>query len=399
MEDVEQFDRRIDRTGTNSLKYDFKEENGMPDDVIPMWVADMDFRVPVPVIEAVKAAAEHGIFGYSETGAGYFEALRRWFSAHYGWVVRPDWLIKTPGVVYALAASVRAFTRPGDGVLIQQPVYYPFAQVVEDNGRRLCNCPLLYENGRYRMDFAALEETIAREKITLTLLCNPHNPVGRVWTDEELLTFGNICLRHGVRIVSDEIHADFTFDGRRHRPIASLSPALAEQTVTCTAPSKTFNLAGLQISNIWIPGDGMRQAFRREMAASGIELLNTLGLVAAQAAYEKGETWLSEVKAYITRNRDLFRDYLQTHLPHARLVEPEGTYLLWVDFRAYGLSHDDLTCRIVDRARLWLDDGSIFGPAGDGFQRFNIACPRSVLQEALDRLGAAFRELETACTA
>ena len=205
-------DEIIDRTGTDSLKYDFKQEHGMPEDILPMWVADMDFRAPAPVLDAVKKAADHGIFGYSEAGSGYFEALHRWFSVHYGWEVRPEWLVKTPGVVYALAASVRAYTAPGDGVLIQQPVYYPFAQVIEDNGRRLCNCPLLYENGRYRMDFAALEAAIVREKVTLTLLCNPHNPVGRVWTDEELLAFGDLCLRHGVRIVSDEIHADFTFE-------------------------------------------------------------------------------------------------------------------------------------------------------------------------------------------
>lgn len=387
-------DEIIDRTGTNSLKYDFKQEHGMPEDILPMWVADMDFRAPAPVLDAVKKAADHGIFGYSEAGSGYFEALHRWFSVHYGWEVRPEWLVKTPGVVYALAASVRAYTAPGDGVLIQQPVYYPFAQVIEDNGRRLCNCPLLYENGRYRMDFAALEAAIVREKVTLTLLCNPHNPVGRVWTDEELLAFGDLCLRHGVRIVSDEIHADFTFEGHRHRPIASLSPALSERTVTCTAPSKTFNLAGLQVSNIWIPGSDMRGAFRREMAASGVELVNTLGLVAAKAAYEQGEPWLREVKAYIAANRDLFRNHLAAHLPHARLVEPEGTYLLWVDFRAYGLSHDELTCRIVDKARLWLDDGSIFGPAGEGFQRFNIACPRATLTDALGRLAGAFHELE-----
>lgn len=256
-------DEIIDRTGTNSLKYDFKQEHGMPEDILPMWVADMDFRAPAPVLDAVKKAADHGIFGYSEAGSGYFEALHRWFSVHYGWEVRPEWLVKTPGVVYALAASVRAYTAPGDGVLIQQPVYYPFAQVIEDNGRRLCNCPLLYENGRYRMDFAALEAAIVREKVTLTLLCNPHNPVGRVWTDEELLClWGSLACgtaSGSFRTRSTPI-LPLRDTGTGRSP--SLSPALSERTVTCTAPSKTFNLAGLQVSNIWIPGNDMRGAFR-----------------------------------------------------------------------------------------------------------------------------------------
>ena len=388
------FDEVIDRRNTDCLKFDFAERRGKPADVLPLWVADMDFKTSSLVLDALTERVQHGIFGYTESRESYFEAVSKWMEAHHDWKVERSWLTKTPGVVFALAMAVKAYSKAGDAVLIQQPVYYPFAQVIEDNGRRLCNCPLLYENGRYRMDFAALEAAIVREKVTLTLLCNPHNPVGRVWTDEELLAFGDLCLRHGVRIVSDEIHADFTFEGHRHRPIASLSPALSERTVTCTAPSKTFNLAGLQVSNIWIPGNDMRGAFRREMAASGVELVNTLGLVAAKAAYEQGEPWLREVKAYIAANRDLFRNHLAAHLPHARLVEPEGTYLLWVDFRAYGLSHDELTCRIVDKARLWLDDGSIFGPAGDGFQRFNIACPRATLTDALGRLAGAFHELE-----
>lgn len=392
------FDEIIDRRHTNSLKVDFKSENGMPEDVLPMWVADMDFRAPEAVTRALVKAAEHGIFGYSEAEPGYFKAIRAWFSSHYGWEVRPDWLVKTPGVVYALAACVRAYTEEGDKILIQQPVYYPFAQVIEDNGRELVNCPLLYEGGRYRMDFDAVEEIIRREHIRLTLLCNPQNPVGRVWTKEELTRLGDICLRHGVTIVSDEIHADFAHTGHRHVPMASLSGALSRQTITCTAPSKTFNLAGLQVSNIWIPDEEKRRLFCQEMARTGYSLVNGLGLAAAQAAYEQGDAWLTEVKAYMEDNIRFFRDFLRIHLPHAHLVEPEGTYLLWVDFRGYGLSHEELSCRLIRDAKLWLDDGSIFGADGDGFQRFNIACPREVLREACTRLALAFRKLDEELT-
>ena len=388
------FDTVIDRTHTNSLKYDFAVQRGKPKDVLPLWVADMDFQVSSYIQEALAGSVAHGIFGYSEAAGSYFEAVAGWMGRHYGWNVEEPWLVKTPGIVFALAQAVRAFTEPGDAVLLQQPVYYPFSQVIRDNGWKIVDNTLVQgEDGRYRIDFADFEEKIRSCKVKLFFLCNPHNPVGRVWTREELLRLGDICEKYGVIVVSDEIHADFVFEGS-HQVLAGLKESYRKFVVTCTAPSKTFNLAGLQVSNIFIPDDALRRKFEQAVAASGYSQLNTMGLVACEAAYRYGEEWYDAVKAYIRENLTYAQHFLEEQIPQVKAVKPEGTYLLWVDFRSLGLSRKELEELIVKKAGLWLDSGDIFGAAGRGFERINVACPRSVLTEALERLARVVREKE-----
>ncbi len=386
-----EFDKVIDRSGTNSLKYDFAVEHGLPADVLPMWVADMDFPAPEPVLEALQKAVSHGIFGYSGVKAPYAEALIRWFEGHFGWKPEPDWLVKTPGVVYAFTTAIRALTEPGEAVLITPPVYYPFFSAVERNGRKLVESPLRLENGRYSMDFRDFEEKIRENDVKLFLLCSPHNPVGRVWTEEELQTLGEICKRHGVIVVSDEIHCDFTMPGHPHTVFLKANPDMAEQALVCTAPSKTFNLAGLQTSNIWIPNAGLRRSFQEEMGREGVGGPNLMGLVGCQAAYEQGGEWLEQCKAYLRGNLDFMRRFLAERLPELKLVEPEGTYFAWVDFSALGLDKDALNDLIINRAKLWLDGGHIFGGNAELFQRFVLACPRKTLERALLQLEGAIR--------
>lgn len=387
------FDERIDRRGTNSLKYDFAAERGKPEDVLPLWVADMDFKVPPAVTEVLEKTVRHGIFGYSESKRGYFDALQKWYSERFDWSPEPEWLVKTPGVVYAICMAVRALTQPGDAVLIQRPVYYPFTEAIKQNGRVLVNNPLVYRDGKYRIDFTDFEEKIIQNHVKLFILCSPHNPVGRVWKAEELIRLGDICVRHGVLIVSDEIHADFVYKGFRHHVFAGLKPEFSDCTVTCTAPSKSFNLAGLQVSNIFIANHRIRNLFQEEIRKSGFSQLNVMGLAACQAAYENGRDWLEELKEYLAGNLDFTRRFLAERLPGIRLVEPEGTYLLWLDCTGLGLTEEALEDLIVNRARLWLDPGSIFGPEGAGFERINIACPRSTLEQALQQLDRAVHQV------
>lgn len=384
------FDTIYDRRNTGSIKYDLARARGLPEDVLPMWVADMDFRSPECVVEALVERARHGIFGYSEAPKGYFEALEKWYSERHGWPIHPGWLVKVPGVVYAVAQAVRAFTKEGEAVLIQEPVYYPFRQVVETNGRRLVVSELVYEDGAYRIDFEDFEAKIRENHVRLFILCSPHNPVGRVWTRQELERMAEICLRHGVLVVSDEIHADFVYPGCRHTVFAALGPEAAQNSIICTAPTKTFNLAGLHIANIFIPNPDLRERFRQEVARSGVSQLNVMGMAACKAAYEGGGAWLDALMAYLTENLAFMRAFIKDRMPRVRIVEPEGTYLVWVDFRGLGLSVPELEDFIVHKAGLWLDGGTMFGESGAGFQRFNIACPRAVLRQAMMRLERAY---------
>ena len=383
------FDAIIDRHHTACLKYDFAAERGYPEDVLPFWVADMDFRAPQPVLDALAARIQHGIFGYTDVKPDYVATLQKWMQAQHGWRPAADSLLVTPGVVLAIALAIRAFTEPGEAVLIQQPVYYPFSLVIKDNGRELVNSPLREENGRYHIDFADIEDKIVRHHVRLFLLCSPHNPVGRVWTRDELTRLADICLRHDVLILADEIHHDFVRPGYTHTVLASLSPEIADRTITCTAPSKTFNLAGLQLSNIFIANATLRRRFRHELNAIGYDQPNALRLTACQAAYANGGPWLQELRAYLESNYQKTHAFLTRELPRVRLTEPEGTYLLWLDFSAYGLSDEELDKLIVQKARLWLDSGHIFGPAGSQHQRLNIACPWATLEQGLQRLTAA----------
>jgi cystathionine beta-lyase len=383
------FDAVIDRRNTDSLKYDFAARRGKPEGILPLWVADMDFQTPPCVIDALAKKSCHGIFGYSEPDDSYFAVLQSWFARRFGWEIEPEWLVKTPGVVTAIYIAVRALTKPGEAVLIQQPVYYPFSSAVTETGRTLVVSPLVLENGRYLIDFEDFERKIIADNVKLFILCSPHNPVGRVWTKDELARLGEICLRHDVRVISDEIHADFVYPGHTHSVFADISRELRDITVTCTAPSKTFNLAGLQISNIFIPNQTMHKSFLREYAASGLSQLGIMGMVACKAAYAGGEQWLEVLKAYLSENLAFLRDFLAREIPQIGLIEPEGTYLVWLDCRGLGLPPRELDDFIVHTAGLWLDDGPMLGVGGEGFQRVNIACPRTILREALERLKKA----------
>lgn len=387
------FDKVVDRKNTSCLKYDFAVKRGMPADILPLWVADMDFKTSSYIQDAVAAQAEHGIYGYTESGDSYFEAVQSWFFTHYDWKVEEKWLVKTPGVVFALAMAVQAFTQENDAVMIQQPVYYPFSGVIKDNGRRIIDNTLVQdEAGSYHMDLADFEEKIIREKVKLFFLCNPHNPVGRAWNREELEKIGDICYKHHVLIVSDEIHADFVYN-RKHQVLVNLKKEYEEITITCTAPSKTFNIAGLQVSNIFIPDNQLRHRFKRQIAASGYSQLNAAGLAACEAAYRYGEEWYNGVKVYIRENISFTKKFLEERIPKVKMLEPEGTYLVWVDFRTLGLSKREMEDLIIHKAGLWLDSGAIFGAAGEGFQRINVACPRVTLQTALEKIETAVNNL------
>lgn len=390
---VYNFDSEIDRKNTNSLKYDFAAERGLPSDVLPLWVADMDFRTAQPILDALHKAVDHGIFGYSEVKDDYYRVVSSWFREHFGWETKPEWLVKTPGIVFALVMAVRSLTDEGDSVLIQTPVYYPFYSVVRDNGRKLVENELLYINGRYEIDFDDFEAKIREENVKLFILCSPHNPVGRVWTAEELQKIGEICEKYCVIVASDEIHCDFTLTGHPHTIFTSAYPKLAERSIVCTAPSKTFNIAGLQVSNIWIPNPDIRRKVLVEIDRSGYSQLNTLGLVAAQAAYENGWEWLEQCREYLRGNLDFVRGFLQDRIPEIKLVEPEGTYFAWLDCSELGLNRQELDDLVINKAKLWLDSGHIFGKRSENFQRVVLACTRKTLERALTQLESAVNDI------
>ncbi|MDR1136286.1 MAG: pyridoxal phosphate-dependent aminotransferase [Clostridiales Family XIII bacterium] len=422
------FDEITPRANTNSLKYDFARERGKPDGVLPLWVADMDFKSPPAVLEAMRRTAEHGIFGYSMPREPYYKALATWFDTRFGYHISPEKVVVTPGVVFAIATAIRAFTKPGDGVLIQRPVYYPFSQMIIMNDRKLVNNPLVLQDGsgsgafdsggsgtscggapgggsgascgsgsgalggRYEIDFDDFERKIVSENVKLFIFCSPHNPVGRVWSRRELEKIGEICLKHNCLILSDEVHCDFVFPGNSHQVFAGLSEELADITISCTAPSKTFNLAGLQISNIIIANPKLRVKYIKELHSAGYSEYNIFGLSACRSAYEFGGAWVDSLVRYLNGNLDFLRAYLTEKIPSVKLIEPEGTYLTWLDFRGTGIPAAKLDDFIINKANLWLDGGTMFGEEGAGFQRINIACPRAALTDALDRLAGGFAQ-------
>ena len=386
------FDTAVDRKNTSSLKYDFAAERKKPADVLPLWVADMDFKTSSYIEDALAARSHHAVFGYSEAKDDYFEAVSGWMERRHGWKVKKEWLIKTPGVVFALAMAVKAYTNPGEGVLIQSPVYYPFSEVIEDNGRKVISNDLVFcEDNRYRIDFDDFEKKIINNKIKLFLLCSPHNPSGRVWTKDELERMGEICLRYGVIVVSDEIHEDFVFKGKHH-VFAGIKEEFAGISVTATSPSKTFNLAGLMISNIFIPDEELRRKFKKQVDAAGISQLGIMGLEGVKAAYTYGDEWYEAMLSYVKDNIDFAGDFVKKRLPGVNMADIEGTYLIWLDFNGTGLCGHEINDLIINKARLWLDSGEIFGKNGTGFQRINAACPRSTLKEALERIEKALSE-------
>ena len=382
------FDKVLNRQGTYSMKYD-AAARGKPEGVLPLWVADMDFAAPPCVTQAMTAYSEFGIYGYAEPNAAYFEVVQDWFARRCGWQVQREWLVITPGVVNALYVGIRAFTEVGDGVLIQQPVYYPFECAIRDTKREVVVNPLVYENGQYTIDFDDFETKARQAKLKLFILCSPHNPVGRVWTRDELTRMGEICLRHNVTVIADEIWQDLIYAPHKHTTFATLSPQIADITVTATAPSKTFNLAGLQLANIFASNRELHRQFKQTFNDSGLHVPSLLGLVSCRAAYEYGEPWLAALLAYLADNVAYLRAQLQRLLPDVKMADMQGTYLSWLDCNPLGKSADELEAFATHKAKLWPSDGRAFGIGGDGFIRVNVACPRSILQEAVQRLERA----------
>ena len=373
------FDEIVSRNTPEDIKYGKIE--GI-DDLIPMWVADMDFKSPKEVIDSLVSVANNGVFGYSEADASYDKAVTDWFMKRYGWNVDPDTILKLPGVVLGVSLAIRALTEVNDSILIFEPLYGPIGRSVRGNGRNLVISDLVRNGSRYEIDFDDMERKIIENNVKMFVLCNPHNPVGRVWTREELLKIGDICLKNNVLIVSDEIHADFIYSGKKHIPIASLSDELNKITVTCTSATKTFNIAGIQASNVVISDAGMRRAVDKCSMVTGAYGLNIMGIAATRAAYNYGEEWLDELNKYIESNYELVKSRLAgTKL---KVTDEEGTYLIWID--ASEVECEDPAKFFLDKAHIRFSEGVFFSKKAKGFIRMNIACPRSVVNEALDRM-------------
>ncbi len=384
------FDRVYDRRNTNSLKWDFAAERHHSEDELPLWVADMDFRSPEPVISAVKKTAEGGFFGYTKEKYGDQKTVSDWLFRRHGYAYDPEHIIFAPGVVFALTQAVLALTEPGDAVMISEPVYYPFSSLVRDTGRTLVRNVLIHDDrGHYSIDFEEFERQIRENNVKVYILCSPHNPVGRVWKREELVKAGDICLANGVLVFSDEIHADFVYEDNKHIPFASISKEYDEGSLTFTSPSKTFNIAGLQIAEIIVRDEKLRNAVRRAVNITGYAEVGITGLAAMKAAYTECDDWVDAVVEYIHGNMSFMEDFLSAELPMLRMTHPEGTYLPWIDCTALRLDRKGLEDLVRNKAKLWLDAGYIFGESGTGFQRFNAACPRKTLEEAMERLKRA----------
>lgn len=386
------FDKITDRTHTNAIKYDLAKRRNKPEDALSLWVADIDFPTAPCVQKAVAEKAAHGIFGYSRPDERYYNALKKWFAERHNYEIQEEWVVNTPGVCFALASAVKAFTKEGESVLVQKPVYYPFFNTIKVLNRKVVNSPLVLKNGHYEINFEDFEAKIVSENVKMFILCSPHNPGGRVWKKEELQRISEICLKHNVLVVSDEIHSDIVFEGSRHTVYGSISEAAAENSIICTAPSKSFNLAGLQFSNIIIPNAKLRIAFQREVDRTGYDEPSLMGIVAATAAYSEGGEWFDAARDYIWKNIQFASNYIEENCPKIKVVIPEGTYLLWLDFSAFGLSDEEINERILNRAKVWLDNGKMFGDEGKFFQRINCATPRKILAEALERICAQFRD-------
>lgn len=380
------FDKITDRRGTNCVKYDAAAEVFGREDVLPLWIADSDFACPPFIVEAVRKRAEHPVYGYTFQGPEFFRAVTEWVRRRNDWSIESDWIGFTPGVVAGFSLAIQALTEEGDGVLIQPPVYPPFAKMTRMNNRKVVNNPLVWDGEKYVIDFDDFEAKLKESKVFL--MCNPHNPTGRVFTREELRRMGDLCVRHNVYIISDEIHSDLILKPHRHIHIASLSDEIARRTITFIAPSKTFNVAGLAASVSIIPDESVRRRFSRQADLAGASHGNLFGTTALVAAYEQGDEWLDGFMVQMGKNARYIVDFLRERIPSVRAYVPESTYLMWLDFRAWGLSPEELFRVLVD-AGLGLSDGKDFGEEGVGFMRINIATSPEVLEEAMKRLEAA----------
>ncbi len=387
------FDSVIDRHNTNSMKWDFTDSFFSMKGLLPMWVADMDFRAPGSVIDAVKKVAEHGIFGYSGIPDSYYDALIQWMEHRHRWKIKREWSVFTPGVVPALYMLVRAFTQPGDQVIVQTPVYYPFFSAVQNNNRELLDNPLQLKDGRYFMDLHDLENKLT-PRTKMLILCNPHNPIGRVWSEQELYDLGELCLKNNILVVSDEIHEDIVYPGFTHIPFHSISREFADNCVVCTGASKTFNLPGLQVSNTIVSNRDIKERFQKEVQSCGIFSPNIFGIAATEAAYRHGEPWLTALLGYLKKNFAFLKEFAAQRIPGLKVTELQGTYLAWLDFRDCGIPPDKLGTFVREDAGVGLEAGIIFGCKAEGFERMNIACPRSILEEALLKIESAIRSMK-----
>lgn len=376
------FNEIIPRRHTNSYKWD----SATDEDILPLWVADMDFRTAPPVVEALQKRVEHGIFGYTKVPSAYYEAITNWFARRHGWQIDKDWIIYTSGVVPALSAIIKALTKPGDRVLVQTPVYNCFFSSIRNNNCEVVDNPLIYTNRTYHIDFTNLERLTADPNVKLMLLCNPHNPAGRVWTREELTRLGEICLRNNVIVVADEIHCELVYPGHTYTPFASISKTFLMNSVTCTSPSKAFNLAGLQIANIISADEEVRMRIDKAININEVCDVNPFGVEALMAAYNNGEEWLEELKHYLAENYSYLKEYFNEHLPQFPVTTLEGTYLVWVNCSVLQQRSKDIVETLLKEEKLWVNEGSMYGEAGKSFIRINIACSREVLTDGLNRL-------------
>lgn len=375
------FDEIIDRRGTNCVKWDSAENP----DVLPMWVADMDFRAAPAIIDALRRRVDHGIFGYTRVPQSYYDAITGWFARRHGWNIDKNWIIYTSGVVPALSAIIKALTMPGDKVLIQTPVYNCFFSSIRNNGCEIVESPLVYADNTYSIDFEDLERKVSDPKVKAMILCNPHNPAGRVWSRDELIRIGKICIRHEVVVIADEIHCEIVMPGYEYTPFASISEEFSRHCVSCVSPSKAFNIAGLQIANIVCADAGRRAKIDRAININEVCDVNPFGVIALQAAYNEGAEWLDQLLEYIYGNYEYMRRSCEEHLPDFPITKLEGTYLVWMDCRKFGMTSAELEKALIQDAKLWLNAGTMYGKDGEGFMRWNIACPRARMIEGLKR--------------
>jgi cystathionine beta-lyase len=382
------FDKRIDRTNKASYKWDQSEKLFGRSDILPLWVADMDFEAPKEVVEAITQRAELGIYGYTIRTQSFYDAIIGWLSRRHQWKISQEWITSSPGVVPALSLIVQTFTEPGEGIILQSPVYYPFYDIIKMNGRTVVDNPLILEDGHYSIDFELLEQQ-AQDGAKMLLLCSPHNPGGRVWKREELKRIGDICLKYNVLVVADEIHQDLVFSGHKHVPFASLSESFAQISVTCIAVSKTFNLAGIQAASVIIPNEEIRRKYNASLKTLSLHMESYFGLTAIESSYTYGDEWLDQLLEYLEGNLNVLLEFVEKHLPQVKVIKPEGTYLVWMDCRSISDNPQVLKQLMFEKAGVAFSEGSVFGKQSAGFLRVNIACPRSILMEALEKFSAA----------
>ena len=394
------FDLKCDRSNTNCVKWDAVKDMFGSDDVIPMWVADMDFPAAKPIVAAMKKRAAHEFYGYTKPGPELIEAIINRMQRKFNWQIRPEWIVFVPGVIPALSAAVRAFSRPGDEIVLQEPVYFPFFSVVTQSGCKIVNNALKFDGKRYTMDLPDLESKfrpaagsrLTRTRAKAVIFCNPQNPIGRLWTKTETTRMGEIVIRNGGIVISDEIHCEILYKGYRHTPFAAISEEFAQNSVVCMAPSKTFNLAGLHASCIIVPNQKLRNSFSDQLAAI-VPGPNVFGLIAMEVAFREGDDWLAQMLDYLDGNLKITMEFFAKRIPKIKVIKPQGTYLLWLDCRSLGMDNQALSTFMREQARVGFDDGFLFGAAGSGFERMNIACPRSILLEALSRIENAVNSL------